>query len=68
VRNRKYSAATAPGEFTRQRVAVVYPMRRTALKQLHHLFNAQLRRQGHQNMDVIGIHEIDLDIDSFFRE
>ncbi len=67
VRNRKDSIATTPCEFIRQQVALVYPMRGTALKKLHHLFNTQSCGQVHQNMHVIGIHEIDLHIDRFLR-
>src|SRR5260370_21516310 len=55
MRNRKSAISPPPSEFARHQAALVYPMRRTALEEVHRLLNAEAGRQIDQNMNMAAL-------------
>jgi hypothetical protein len=66
--NRKGAIPAPPGKLARQQVALVYPIGRTTLQEVHRLFDAQMRRQINQGMHVFGTHIIDFHVNALFRD
>jgi hypothetical protein len=63
-RHREHLITSSPREFLGDHTISVYPMGRTSLDQLNHLFDGLARRKIDKGMNVIGIQVVAFHIDS----
>ena len=63
--HREDALSTPPSELSRDQVTLVDPVRRATLEKLHHFLKAQMGRQIHQSMYVLGVHVINFYVNAF---
>jgi hypothetical protein len=62
MRYRERSIASAPSKFPRNQLTSIYPVGRTSLQELHHLFDRKPSRKIDQRVYMIRVYEIDFHV------